>query len=220
MDRPAGLKLPLERGVGAAIPEPDRRDGILAAIGHTPVVALRRVFPRASFSLFAKLEFLNPGGSIKDRPALTILEQALASGEIGPGSVVIESSSGNMAIGLAQVCRLYGLRLICVLDAKSMSQNLRVLQAYGAEIDVVEEPDPETGEFLQARLHRVHELCAEIPGAFWPNQYANRGNPLAHYRTTMREVVEELGEVDYIFAATSTCGTIRGFGEFIRDHGG
>ncbi len=196
------------------------RDGILSTIGNTPLVLLSRLLPSAGFRLFAKLEALNPGGSIKDRPALAILEAALRSGEIRPETVVVESSSGNMGIGLAQACRYHGLRFICVVDPRTSEQNLRVLRAYGAEIDRVREPDPVSGEFLQARLNRVQELLGEIGDVFWPNQYANRHNPGAHYQTTMHEVATELaGQVDVLFVATSTCGTIRGCAEYIRDHG-
>lgn len=195
-------------------------EGILSTIGDTPLIQLRRYLPSASFDLYAKLEALNPGGSIKDRPALAILEDALRSGRIGPGTVVIESSSGNMGIGLAQACRYHGLRFICVVDPKTVPQNLAVLKAYGAEIDYVAEPDPATGEFLQARLNRVNVLLGEIEGSFWPNQYKNLQNPASHYGSTMREVAEELGgKVDFLFVATSTCGTIRGCSEYARDHG-
>jgi N-(2-amino-2-carboxyethyl)-L-glutamate synthase len=199
---------------------PAIRDGILATIGGTPLVRLRRFIPGARFDLFAKLEALNPGGSIKDRPAVAILEEALRSGTVGPKTVIIESSSGNMGIGLAQVCRYHGLRFVCVVDPKTAPTNLRVLRAYGAEIDFVNEPDPESGEFLQARLNRVKELLGRIPGSFWPNQYDNLENPGSHYGTTMHEVASALGgRVDYLFVATSTCGTVRGCGEYIRDHG-
>ncbi|HYU30928.1 MAG TPA: 2,3-diaminopropionate biosynthesis protein SbnA [Thermoanaerobaculia bacterium] len=195
-------------------------DGVLATIGRTPLVRLRKLLPSARFELYAKLEALNPGGSIKDRPALAILEDALGSGAAGPGTVVIESSSGNMGIGLAQACRYHGLRFICVVDPKTERANLRILRAYGAEIELVEEPDPESGEFLQARLNRVRELVARHPGSFWPNQYAHLKNPGAHYETTMREVATALGgQVDYLFVATSTCGTVRGCGDYVRDHG-
>jgi N-(2-amino-2-carboxyethyl)-L-glutamate synthase len=194
-------------------------DGILSVVGGTPLVQLRKLFPDAGFSLFAKLESLNPGGSIKDRPALAILEEARRAGRIGPDTVVIESSSGNMGIGLAQACRYYGMRFICVVDPKTARQNLQVLRTYGAEIDHVTEPDPETGEFLQARLNRVQSLVGRIENAFWPNQYANEHNSGSHYRTTMHEVSVALdGKIDFMFIATSTCGTIRGCGDYARDH--
>jgi 2,3-diaminopropionate biosynthesis protein SbnA len=195
-------------------------DGILSAIGHTPLVRLRRLLPEARFQLFGKLEAANPGGSIKDRPALVILEDALRSGKIGPETVVIESSSGNMGVGLAQACRYHGLRFLCVVDSKTSAANLRVLRAYGAEIDLVAEPDPESGEFLQARLNRVRQLLTTIAGSFWPNQYANLQNPASHYSTTMQEIATALdGKVDYLFVATSTCGTVRGCVEYVRHFG-
>jgi cysteine synthase A len=200
--------------------ETDTRKGVLSAVGNTPLVRLERVYPDLPFQLYGKLESLNPGGSIKDRPAIEILEQAMRSGKVGKDSVIVESSSGNMGIGLAQACAVFGLRLICVVDAKASKQNLAILEAYGAQIDYVALPDPATGEFLQARLNRVRELVAEMPDAFWPNQYANERNSSAHYRTTMHEVATALGgKVDFVFCATSTCGTVRGCGEYVRDHG-
>jgi cysteine synthase A len=200
--------------------EAQRRPGVLSAVGATPLVRLERVYPDLPFQLWAKLESLNPGGSIKDRPAIEILEEAMRAGEVGPSSVIVESSSGNMGIGLAQACAYYGLRLICVVDAKASKQNIAILRAYGAEIDYVALPDPATGEFLQARLHRVEQILHEVEGAFWPNQYANQHNSGAHFRTTMHEVATGLGgKVDVLFCATSTCGTVRGCGEYVREHG-
>jgi 2,3-diaminopropionate biosynthesis protein SbnA len=195
-------------------------DSILSVIGRTPVVPLARLFAGAGFTVLAKLEMLNPGGSIKDRPAKLIVEQAMREGRIGPGSVVVESSSGNMGIGLAQACRYHGIRFLCVVDSKTTAQNAQVLRAYGAEIDCVTEPDPATGELLQARLNRVQELLAAIPGSFWPNQYVNRHNPGAHYLGTVQELVEQLGgRLDYLFVATSTCGTLTGCGAYLRERG-
>lgn len=193
--------------------------GILSAIGNTPLVELKRVIPNVPFRLFAKLEAFNPGGSSKDRPARAILQHALSSGLLREGSVVIESSSGNMGIGLAQACRIFGLRFICVIDPKTSPQNVRLLRLYRAEVNLVTEPDPATGEFLQARVARVRELQKQIPGSFWPNQYANEVNAMAHYETTMHEIATSLrGQVDYLFCATSTCGTITGCAEYARDH--
>lgn len=191
---------------------------ILATIGRTPIVRLTNVFKDYSFQLYAKLESFNPGGSIKDRAAYTIITKAVYSGEISPASTVIESSSGNMGIGLAQVCAALGLRLICVVDPKTTKQNIAILQAYGAEIDYVSAPDPVTGEFLPARISRVQELIRTTPNSFWPDQYSNRNNAVAHHQT-MGEIVMELGEIDYLFCAASTCGTLRGCAEYIRENG-
>jgi len=194
-------------------------ESILSTIGHTPLVRLTRVFPDCRFRLFAKLEGFNPGGSAKDRPALHILQEAMRTGAVKTGTVVIESSSGNLGIGLAQACRYLGLRFICVVDAKTTAQNIHILRAYGAEIDLVAKPDPVTGEFLQARIDRVQTLLETIENSFWTNQYANLSNAQAHYRTTMDEIATELdGRIDCLFVATSTCGTLRGCAEYVRDH--
>src|SRR5215467_9101248 len=192
---------------------------ILSTIGNTPLVRLTRVLPDCPFCLFAKLEGCNPGGSAKDRPALHILREAMRTGAVKPWTAVIESSSGNLGIGLAQACRYLGLRFICVVDPKTTTQNISILRAYGAEIDLVSKPDPVTGEFLQARINRVQTLLQTIEDSFWTNQYANELNAQAHYRTTMHEIATELnGGIDYLFVSTSTCGTLRGCAEYIRDH--
>lgn len=192
-------------------------EGVLTAVGNTPLVRLKRIFKDINFRLYAKLESVNPGGSMKDRPALNIIRQGVESGAIRPGTVVIESSSGNMGIGLAQACSYYGLRFVCVVDPKTTQQNLLLLKVYGAEIDLVTEPDS-NGEYLQARLHRVGQLLASNADGFWPNQYANLSNADAH-QVTMREIVTALGEeVDYLFCATSTCGTLRGCATYVREN--
>lgn len=194
--------------------------GILGTIGKTPLVKLERIFPGATSQIFAKIERFNPGGSIKDRSGLNMLLEALRNGDIVPGrSVIVESSSGNLAVGLAQICRYFNLRFICVVDAKTTEQNLEILRAYGAEVEVVDERDPATGEFLPVRLRRVRELVAETPHAYSPDQYANPYNPKAH-ENTMHEMVEALGgRIDYLFASVSTFGTLRGCADYIRKAG-
>ena len=192
------------------------RNGILSTIGQSPLVRLTSLFPDAQFSLYAKLESSNPGGSIKDRAAYTIIAKAIEEGRLTPGATVIESSSGNMGIGLAQVCTYLGFRFICVVDPKTTKANINLLKAYGAEVDMVTEPDPLTGEFLQARVDRVQMLLRKMPHSYWPNQYANVNNAVAHHQT-MHEIVTALdGRVDYLFCAASTCGTVRGCAEYIR----
>lgn len=192
--------------------------GILSTIGKTPLVRLERYLDHSSFELYAKLEAFNPGGSSKDRPALAIIESGLRSGAIGADTVVIESSSGNMGIGLAQACRYFGLRFICVVDPKASPLNVKILGAYGATVDRILQPHPVSGEWLPARIERVQVLLGQIPNSFWPNQYANAANAEAHYRTTIGELVSHLdGAMDYLFIATSTCGTLRGCGEYVRD---
>ncbi|MFC7814388.1 MULTISPECIES: 2,3-diaminopropionate biosynthesis protein SbnA [unclassified Streptomyces] len=194
--------------------------GILGTIGKTPLVKLDRMFAGGSAHVYAKIERFNPGGSIKDRSGLNMLLEALRNGDIEPGrSVIVESSSGNLAVGLAQICRYFNLRFLCVVDAKTTEQNLAILRAYGAEVEVVDERDEETGEFLPNRLRRVRELMARIPHAYSPNQYANLFNPKAH-ENTMHEIVEALdGRVDYLFASVSTFGTLRGCADYLRKAG-
>ncbi|MEH1016388.1 2,3-diaminopropionate biosynthesis protein SbnA [Micromonospora sp. CPCC 206060] len=194
--------------------------GILSAVGNTPLVRLSRLFPGSPSRVYAKLEQFNPGGSIKDRAALNMLRGRIESGELEPGrSVVVESSSGNLAIGLAQVCAYYGIRFICVVDPKTTRQNLAVLAAYRAEIEMIEHPDPETGEYLPVRRRRVRELVETVPGAYRPDQYTNPLNARAQ-RQTMAEIIAALdGRVDYLFCATGTCGTLVGCADYLREGG-
>ena len=194
------------------------QSGILATVGRTPLVELVKLDPARPFRMFGKLEAHNPGGSIKDRSALEMLRQSIASGRIVPGrSVVVESSSGNLGIGLAQVCSYYGIRFICVVDARTNYQSIAIMRAYGAQVEVVDAVDQVTGEYLPMRIARVRELAA-APDTYWPNQYANPLNPRAHY-TTMREIIEGVPDgLDYLFCATSSCGTLRGCAEYVRAH--
>lgn len=194
--------------------------GILGAIGGTPLVRLDKIFASSQLACFAKLEGMNPGGSSKDRPSVAIVEKALRSGEIDADTIVIESSSGNTGIGLAQVCAFHGLRFRCLVDPKVTPQNIAVLRAYGAEIEMIEKPDPQTGEYLPAKLERIDELLETVENSFWVNQYASSENSGAHYRTTVKEILRDLDGVrlDYLFIATATCGTIRGCLDYLVDH--
>lgn len=191
---------------------------MLQAIGGTPLVPLERIAAASPIRVYAKLEALNPGGSVKDRAALNMLIDKIERGDLRPSSLVVESSSGNLGIALAQICAYYGLRFVCVVDPKTTEQNLALLRAYGAEVEVVRSRDPETGEYLPVRIRRVRELSEQRPDAYWPNQYANLLNAGAHV-TTMREILDELGDLDYLFCATSSCGTLRGCATFVRREG-
>ena len=193
------------------------KTGILSTIGNTPLVGLNKLYTATSSILYAKLEMENPGGSTKDRTALLMLSKAVERGEIDRNSTVIESSSGNMAIGLAQVCRYLDLNLIVVTDPKINRHTIDLLRAYGAEIEHVTEADS-GGNYLENRLKRVRELRDSIPNSYWPNQYSNDLNPEAHYQT-MKEIIDVCPEPpDYLLAATSTCGTIMGCARYVREH--
>lgn len=196
---------------------PRTDETVLSAIGHTPLVQLPRLFANSrGIRVYAKLELLNPGGSAKDRPALRMICEAWRLGRIGPGSVIVESSSGNTAISLAILCAQYELRFICVVDPRTAATNLAILRALGAEIDTVTEPDPATGEFLPARLYRVRQLLSTVTNSYWPNQYENDDNWRSQ-REMMREIVETAGPVDCVVGGVSTCGTMRGCADYVRE---
>lgn len=190
--------------------------GILSTIGRTPLVALNNLYPDSSSLFYGKLEMFNPGGSTKDRTARLMVLSAFEEGKITQGSTIIESSSGNMAIGLAQICRCLGINLIVVTDPKINRRTVDLLRVYGARIERVTVPD-ENGNYLNQRLKRVGQLLNSIPDSYWPNQYANDLNPAAHYET-MKEIVDSCPKPpDYIFSATSTCGTIMGCARYLRE---
>ncbi|WP_258101894.1 2,3-diaminopropionate biosynthesis protein SbnA [Marinoscillum pacificum] len=192
-------------------------NGILETIGHTPLVSLKNLYPEYAINAYAKLEMFNPGGSIKDRTAYNILQNAIYSGEIDDNTTIIESSSGNMAIGLAQICLKFGLRFIAVVDRNVNEQTVKILKTYGAEVNQVKDIYPHPS-LLEARLARVQELLLSIPNSFWTNQYANRANPETH-ETTMNEIRTSLGtDLDYLLIATSTCGTLMGCADFISKY--
>lgn len=182
----------------------------LSEVGNTPLVPLRDLLGRNDLEVWAKLELHNPGGSSKARSARRMIEDALARGTISRGYTVIESTSGNLGVGLAETCLERGLGLICVVDARTDPDKAQRIRALGGEVRVVTEPDPETGDLLTARLKLVRELTEANPNSWWPDQYSNPSNPAAH-RATMAEIAEAMeGEVDWLFVATSTSGTLRG----------
>jgi cysteine synthase A len=193
--------------------------GIGGTIGRTPLVPLLRAFSDVSFRVFAKLEMFNPGGSAKDRPALRILREGIRTGEIGPRTTVIESSSGNMAVSLAHLCRYLGLRFICVVDPRTTELHLKLIRSLRGEIELVEKPDPDSGDYLPARIQRVRQLREEIGDCYWTNQYGNPNNYLAHYETTMPEILLALPQIDYLFCGVSSCGTLRGCAERLKADG-
>ncbi|MFX4293420.1 2,3-diaminopropionate biosynthesis protein SbnA [Streptomyces bohaiensis] len=198
----------------------DDRTGVLTAVGSTPLVRLTRLLPGARFRIWAKLESSNPGGSIKDRSAYVMLSHAIATGAVVPGSgTVVESSSGNLGIGMAQACRALGLRFVCVVDPRTNPQNIAIMRALGAAVHLVTARDSATGEYQPVRIERVRELVASLPGAYWPNQYANPRNGWAH-RVTMREIEDELGRApDHLLCTISSSGTLRGCADWIRERG-
>jgi 2,3-diaminopropionate biosynthesis protein SbnA len=190
---------------------------IIECIGGTPLVRLRRLF-NGGPQVYAKLELLNPGGSVKDRPARYIIERGLRDGTIAPGATIVESSSGNFGIALAMAARIYELEFVCVVDPRIAPLNLRILEQLGARVEMVRRPDPYCG-YLHTRLERVRELLGEIPGAYWIDQYANELNAQCHYDGIGTEIVEAMAEepIDVFVAAVSTSATLMGAARRLRD---
>lgn len=192
-------------------------DSLLTCVGNTPLVRLSRCFPRPDVEVLAKLEMLNPAGSMKDRPARFIVEQGLADGSLRPGMRLVESTSGNLGVALAMVCRLHGLSFTAVVDPKTTPSNLRLLETFGADVEMVTELD-EAGGYLGTRVERARSLAARTPGTVWVNQYANTRNWRAYYETAGEEIASAVGRgVDYLVAAVSTSGSILGLSRRLRE---
>lgn len=186
------------------------------SVGNTPLVSLDRMFPPEVVPVFAKLEMLNVGGSVKDRTAHHMVSQALAAGRITADSHLVESSSGNLAIALAMIAQRQDIPFTAVVDPNLAPANRCLIEAFGGHIDLVTEKD-EGGGYLQTRIRRVDELLQSIPGAVWLNQYANPDNWRAHYHGIGEEIVREMPvEPTHVVAAVSTCGTLMGLARRLR----
>jgi cysteine synthase A len=184
---------------------------ILATIGNTPHIRVNRLFdPRVE--VWFKMERANPGGSIKDRIALAMIEDAEAAGIIGPGSVIIEPTSGNTGIGLALVCAVKGYRLILTMPESMSIERRKLMTGYGAELELTPR---EVG--MKGAIARANELAAEIPGAWIPMQFDNASNPAVHRRTTAQEILADFPDgLDYIVTGVGTGGHITGVAEVLK----
>src|SRR3989454_4230464 len=182
---------------------------ILRPTPHVPLAV-------PGMQLFAKLEYVNPVGSIKDRPAFWILKRAADRGEICAETTVIESSSGNFASALAAFTRLVGLRFIPVIDPNISATYESFLRRTCSTVVKVEDRD-DTGGFLKTRLQMVKHLCATIPNAYWTNQYANPDAVEAHYELTASEICTDFDSLDYVFISVSTAGTIAGMSRRLKE---
>ncbi|GAB3683791.1 2,3-diaminopropionate biosynthesis protein SbnA [Saccharopolyspora tripterygii] len=191
-------------------------DSVIDCVGSTPMVRLNRCFPEPDVEVLAKLELLNPGGSMKDRPARFIVEQGIRNGTLRPGMRLVESTSGNLGIALAMVADLHGLSFTAVVDPKTSPTNLRLLELFGADVEMVTEPD-EAGGYLHTRVRRARELVTSMPNAVQINQYANELNWRAYHETAGKEILQTVdGPVDYLVAAVSTTGSIQGIARRLR----
>jgi cystathionine beta-synthase len=191
-------------------------DTFLDAMGNTPLVRLHRVTRGVKPTILAKLEMLNPGGSVKDRIALPMIEAAERSGSLKPGGTIVEPTSGNTGHGLAIAAAIRGYRCIFVMPDKMSQEKVALLRAYGAEVVItptaVEPENPES-------YYRVADrLTEEIPGAFQPNQYYNQANPDAHYATTGPEIWEQTeGKIDVLVVGVGTGGTVTGTARYLKE---
>ena len=190
---------------------------VLDLVGGTPIVRLDRIGRDVAPMLLAKLEYLNPGGSNKDRIGISMIEAAERDGLLKPGGTIVEPTSGNTGAGLAIAAAQKGYRCIFVMPDKMSQEKISMLRAYGAEVIItptaVEHDSPESYYSVSSRL------AEEIPGGFKPDQYANMANPEAHYRTTGPEIMEQTGgEVDAIVISVGTGGTVSGVGRYFKEH--
>ncbi|MCL6637128.1 MAG: cysteine synthase A [Alicyclobacillus sp.] len=189
-------------------------DSILDLVGNTPVVRLNRIPDTNGAQVFMKLESYNPGGSVKDRPALNMILVAEREGRIQPGqSTIVEPTSGNTGIGLAMVCAARGYRCIITMPDNATEERVKLLKAYGAEVYLTPAAKRMTGAIEEA-----NRLAAEIPGSFIPMQFENPANPDAHRTTTAVEIYEAFhGQLDAFVLTAGTGGTVTGTGEVLKE---
>src|SRR5690242_3950268 len=191
---------------------------ILELVGATPIVRLAKLTPRGGAEILAKLEYLNPGGSVKDRIGLPMIEAAEREGKLRPGGTIVEPTSGNTGVGLAIAAAVKGYRCIFVMPDKMSQEKISLLRAYGAEVVItptaVEHDSPESCYSVSSRL------AEEIPGGFKPDQYSNMHHPEAHYTRTGPEIFEQTdgGQIDALVISAGTGGTISGVGRYFKEH--
>ena len=187
-------------------------NSILDLIGNTPMVKLKKIADKNSAVIWAKLEMFNPGGSVKDRIALNMVEQAEKKGLLKPGSVIVEPTSGNTGIGLAIVGRVKGYKVILAMPEGTSTERIQILQSFGAEVVLTPAKEGMVGAVEKAR-----EIIATMKDAFMPQQFMNPDNPAMHRKTTAKEILKDTdGNIDAFVAGVGTGGTITGVGEVLK----
>ncbi len=188
-------------------------DSVLELVGDTPLVAIRSLDDGPRATVWAKMEQANPGGSVKDRICLAMIEDAERTGKLKPGGVVVEPTSGNTGIGLALVCAVRGYRCILAMPESMSLERRQLLEAYGAEVVLTPEQHQMEGAMARAR-----EIAQTTPGAFMPQQFDNPANPAVHAETTAREILDAMRplSLDAFVAGVGTGGTVSGVGEVLR----
>ncbi|CUS82242.1 cystathionine beta-synthase [Candidatus Kryptonium thompsonii] len=189
---------------------------ILELIGNTPLVKLTRVTAGIKATILAKLEFMNPGGSVKDRIAVYMVEEAIKNGLLKPGGTIIESTSGNTGIGLAMYAAVKGFKAIFTIPDKMSQEKINLLKAFGAEVIVC--PTNVPPDSPESYYEVAKRLAKETPNSYFVNQYHNEDNVEAHYMTTGPEIwTQTSGRIDYLVAGAGTGGTISGVGKFLKE---
>ena len=189
-------------------------DDITELVGETPMLQFTRLVPAGAADVFAKLEYLNPGGSVKDRAAIGIIKRAEAEGKLRPGGTIVEATAGNTGIGLALIGVKRGYKVSLFVPEKFSEEKVMIMRALGAE--VVRTPEDEG---MSGAISRANELVASTPGAFMAGQFENPANPDYHSETTAREIFEQMeGQIDAIAIGSGTAGTFTGVARYVKEH--
>jgi cysteine synthase A len=195
------------------MPRPLIAENITELVGQTPMLHLRRLVPNGAGDVYAKLEYLNPGGSVKDRAAIGMIQRAEAEGRLKPGGTIVEATAGNTGIGLALIGVNKGYRVIVCVPERFSEEKIKIMRALGAE--VTRTPD---AEGMRGAIRKAKELAAAIPGAFTALQFENPANPDFHHHTTAQEIFDQMsGRIDAVVIGIGTGGTFTGVSRFMKE---
>src|SRR5438552_15614332 len=189
-------------------------ENITELVGETPMLHLRRLVPDGAADVYAKLEYLSPGGSVKDRAAIGIIQRAEAEGKLKPGGTIVEATAGNTGIGLALIGVNSGYHVVVCVPERFSEEKVKIMRALGAE--VIRTPD---AEGMKGAIKKAREIAADIPGSFTALQFENPANPDFHYSTTAQEIFDQMeGRIDAVVIGIGTGGTFTGVARFMKEH--